>query len=87
MLYGHVNDPANGDVVDEVLLLLMRAPRSFTRETVVEFHGHGGLVAVQRLLDLVLAAGARRARPGNSASGHFSMDALISPAPKPSANW
>ena len=64
VLYGHVNDPTNGDVVDEVLLLLMRAPRSFTRETVVEFHGHGGLVAVQRLLDLVLAAGARRALPG-----------------------
>ena len=86
VLYGHVNDPTNGDVVDEVLLLLMRAPRSFTRETVVEFHGHGGLVAVQRLLDLVLAAGARASCP-NSASGRFSMDALISPAPKPSANW
>ena len=71
VLYGHVNDPANGDVVDEVLLLLMRAPRSFTRETVVEFHGHGGLVAVQRLLDLVLAAGARRALPGEFSQRAF----------------
>ena len=71
VLYGHVNDPTNGDVVDEVLLLLMRAPRSFTRETVVEFHGHGGLVAVQRLLDLVLAAGARRALPGEFSQRAF----------------
>jgi len=71
VLYGHVTDPANGDVVDEVLLLLMRAPRSFTRETVVEFHGHGGLVAVQRLLELVLAAGARRARPGEFSQRAF----------------
>ena len=71
VLYGHVNDPTNGDVVDEVLLLLMRAPRSFTRETVVEFHGHGGLVAVQRLLDLVVAAGARRALPGEFSQRAF----------------
>ena len=71
VLYGHVNDPTNGDVVDEVLLLLMRAPRSFTRETVVEFHGHGGLVAVQRLLDLGLAAGARRALPGEFSQRAF----------------
>ena len=71
VLYGHVNDPANGDVIDEVLLLLMRAPRSFTRETVVEFHGHGGLVAVQRLLQLVLSAGARRALPGEFSQRAF----------------
>ena len=71
VLYGHVSDPANGDVIDEVLLLLMRAPRSFTRETVVEFHGHGGLVAVQRLLQLVLTAGARRALPGEFSQRAF----------------
>ncbi len=71
VLYGHVSDPANGDVIDEVLLLLMRAPRSFTRETVVEFHGHGGLVAVQRLLQLVLSAGARRALPGEFSQRAF----------------
>ena len=47
VLYGHVVDPASQQRVDEALLLLMRAPRSFTRETVVEFHCHGGLVAVQ----------------------------------------
>jgi tRNA modification GTPase len=64
VLYGHVHDPASGERVDEALLLLMRAPRSFTRETVVELHCHGGLIAVQRVLELVLAAGARRAEPG-----------------------
>ncbi len=64
VLYGHVHDPASGERVDEALLLLMRAPRSFTRETVVELHCHGGLIAVQRVLELVLAAGARRAGPG-----------------------
>ena len=64
VLYGHVVDPVSQQRVDEALLLLMRAPRSFTRETVVELHCHGGLVAVQRVLELVLAAGARRALPG-----------------------
>ncbi|MEB3177403.1 MAG: tRNA uridine-5-carboxymethylaminomethyl(34) synthesis GTPase MnmE, partial [Synechococcus sp.] len=71
VLYGHVVDPTSGEVIDEVLLLLMRAPRSFTRETVVEFHGHGGLVAVQRLLQLVLQAGARRALPGEFSQRAF----------------
>ncbi|MFM7229018.1 MAG: tRNA uridine-5-carboxymethylaminomethyl(34) synthesis GTPase MnmE [Cyanobacteriota bacterium] len=71
VLYGHVHDPTSGECIDEVLLLLMRAPRSFTRETVVEFHGHGGVVAVQRLLELVLAAGARRALPGEFSQRAF----------------
>jgi len=71
VLYGHVHDPASGECIDEVLLLLMRAPRSFTRETVVEFHGHGGVVAVERLLELVLAAGARRALPGEFSQRAF----------------
>ena len=61
VLYGHVVDPVSGERVDEALLLLMRAPRSFTREDVVEFHCHGGLVAVRRVLELVLGAGARLA--------------------------
>ena len=71
ILYGHVQDPSSGEVIDEVLLLLMHAPRSFTRETVVEFHGHGGLVVVQRLLQLVLEAGARRALPGEFSQRAF----------------
>ena len=71
VLYGHVCDPATGERVDEALLLLMRAPRSFTRETVVEFHCHGGLICVQRVLELVLAAGARQALPGEFSQRAF----------------
>ncbi len=72
VLYGHVVDPATGERVDEALLLLMKAPRSFTREDVVELHCHGGLIAVQRVLELVLAAGARRA-----GAGEFSQRAFL----------
>ncbi len=64
VLYGHVVDSSSGERLDEALLLLMRAPRSFTREDVVEFHCHGGVVAVGRVLEQVLSAGARRALPG-----------------------
>ena len=71
VLYGHVVDPASGERVDEALLLLMRAPRSFTRETVVELHCHGGVVAVRRVMELVLAAGARRALPGEFSQRAF----------------
>ena len=71
VLYGHVIDPASGERVDEALLLLMRAPRSFTRETVVELHCHGGLICVQRVLELVLAAGARQALPGEFSQRAF----------------
>ena len=71
VLYGHVVDPASSERLDEALLLLMKAPRSFTREDVVEFHCHGGLVCVQRVLELVLASGARRAEPGEFSQRAF----------------
>jgi len=71
VLYGHVCDPASGERVDEALLLLMRAPRSFTRETVVEFQCHGVLISVQGVLELVLASGARRALPGEFSQRAF----------------
>ena len=71
VLYGHVVDPASGERVDEALLLLMRAPRSFTREDVVEFHCHGGLEAVRRVHELVGAAGARPAGPGEFSQRAF----------------
>jgi tRNA modification GTPase len=70
--YGHVVDPQSGEVIDEVLLTLMRAPRSFTREDVVEISCHGGPLPVQRTLSLALAAGARLARPGE-----FTMRAFL----------
>ena len=62
--YGHIYDPATGRVLDEVLLSVMKAPRSYTREDVVEINAHGGQVAVNAILELVLGCGARLADPG-----------------------
>jgi tRNA modification GTPase len=62
--YGTIRDPLSGAVLDEVLLTIMRKPRSYTGEDVVEVHCHGGHVLVQEILELVLAQGARHAEPG-----------------------
>ena len=73
ILYGHVADATGQQRLDEVLLLLMRQPRSFTGEDVVEIHCHGGLIAVQQVLERVLAQpGVRRALPGE-----FSQRAVL----------
>jgi tRNA modification GTPase len=64
VLYGYIREPRTRTVVDEALLLLMCAPRSYTREDVVEFHCHGGIMVVQRVLRLCIEAGARLAEPG-----------------------
>jgi tRNA modification GTPase len=64
ILYGYVLHPVTRQPVDEALLLLMLAPRSYTREDVVEFHCHGGIIAVQQVLQLCLEQGARLAQPG-----------------------
>lgn len=64
ILYGYVVDPHTQQVMDEALLLWMQGPRSYTREDVVEFHCHGGIMGVQQVLQLCLQAGARLARPG-----------------------
>ncbi|MFQ5989216.1 MAG: tRNA uridine-5-carboxymethylaminomethyl(34) synthesis GTPase MnmE [Candidatus Methylomirabilales bacterium] len=61
---GHVVDPDTGAPIDEAYLVLMRAPRSFTGEEVVELHGHGGRVSLQAILNVVLRHGARPATPG-----------------------
>ncbi|OCS87902.1 tRNA uridine-5-carboxymethylaminomethyl(34) synthesis GTPase MnmE [Caryophanon tenue] len=62
--YGHLHEPKTGEVVEEVMLSLMRAPKTFTREDVVEINCHGGIVSVNRVLQLVLVNGARLAEPG-----------------------
>lgn len=62
--YGKIVDPDNNSMIDEVLLLVMRAPKSYTKEDVVEIHCHGGIAAVQTVLDKVLAQGVRLAEPG-----------------------
>lgn len=61
--YGKILDAAGG-VIDEVLLLVMKAPKSFTGEDVVEIHCHGGTLITRKVLARVLQAGARAALPG-----------------------
>lgn len=63
MHYGHVIDEKD-HIVDEVLVLLMRAPHSYTAEDVVEIDCHGGQFVVCRIMELLLKAGARPAEPG-----------------------
>lgn len=62
--YGHIIDYANKDVVDEVLVTVMLAPKTFTRENTVEVSCHGGLLVTQKILQLILDNGARMATPG-----------------------
>jgi tRNA modification GTPase len=64
IIYGYIHHPQTQELVDEALLLIMKAPRSYTREDVVEFHCHGGIMAVQQVLQLCLVNGARLAQPG-----------------------
>jgi tRNA modification GTPase len=64
ILYGYVRHPQTQQIVDEALLLIMQSPRSYTREDVVEFHCHGGIMPVQQVLQLCLELGARLAQPG-----------------------
>lgn len=63
-VYGHIFEPESRDIIDEVLLLVMRGPRSYTRENVVEIHCHGGPMPLRRILELTLRLGARLAEPG-----------------------
>ncbi|OYD07918.1 tRNA uridine-5-carboxymethylaminomethyl(34) synthesis GTPase MnmE [Paludifilum halophilum] len=62
--YGHILEPKSGDTIDEVLVTVMKKPRTFTREDVVEISCHGGMVPVQGVLEALLSAGARLAEPG-----------------------
>ena len=62
--YGHIVDPKSGEVYDEVMVSVLRAPKTFTREDIVEINCHGGIVAINRVLQLVLRMGARLAEPG-----------------------
>lgn len=63
--YGHIIDPASGEKVEEVLVTVMKGPRSFTAEDVVEINAHGGVIAVKKVLDIVLQLdGYRTAEPG-----------------------
>ncbi|RXK18556.1 tRNA uridine-5-carboxymethylaminomethyl(34) synthesis GTPase MnmE [Macrococcus sp. DPC7161] len=62
--YGHIYDPETDELVEEVMIAIMRAPRTYTREDVVEINCHGGIMTVNRILELTLNQGARLAEPG-----------------------
>lgn len=62
--FGTIREPKTGEVLDQVLLTIMRKPHSYTGEDVVEVHCHGGAYLVRRILELILARGARHAEPG-----------------------
>ncbi len=72
LYYGWIVHPASGEAVDEVLAVLMRAPRTYTREDVVEIHCHGGPMVVREILALILTAGAVPA-----AAGEFTRRAFL----------
>jgi tRNA modification GTPase len=72
IIYGYIKHPVTKEIIDESLMLIMKAPRSFTREDVIEFHCHGGIMPVQRVLNLCLEQGARLAQ-----AGEFSLRAFL----------
>ncbi|HEY9900857.1 MAG TPA: tRNA uridine-5-carboxymethylaminomethyl(34) synthesis GTPase MnmE [Candidatus Sericytochromatia bacterium] len=72
ILYGYVRHPQTQQLIDEALLLIMQAPRSYTREDVVEFHCHGGIMPVQQVLQLCIEQGARLAQ-----AGEFTLRAFL----------
>ncbi|XJS10666.1 tRNA uridine-5-carboxymethylaminomethyl(34) synthesis GTPase MnmE [Aerococcaceae bacterium WGS1372] len=69
--YGHIVDPKTGKVIDEVMVTVMKAPRSYTTEDSVEINSHGGIMAIQRVLEVVLDNGARLAEPGEFSKRAF----------------
>jgi tRNA modification GTPase len=64
LYYGHIIDAETQEVIDEVLIALMRAPHSYTGEDVLEIYAHGGPLILRHILELCLKAGARLAEPG-----------------------
>ena len=64
LYYGRIVDPGSDRILDEVLAVFMRAPRTYTREDVVEIHCHGSYLLLSRILEVILAEGVRLAEPG-----------------------
>ncbi len=62
--YGHIIDPSNGEQIDEVMVSLMRAPKTYTREDIIEINCHGGIIPTNKILQLLLQNGARLAERG-----------------------
>ncbi|WP_449241620.1 tRNA uridine-5-carboxymethylaminomethyl(34) synthesis GTPase MnmE [Desulfoscipio gibsoniae] len=64
LVYGYIYDPGNSVIIDEVLVGLMRAPHSYTKEDVIEINCHGGALPLRNILELILKMGSRLAEPG-----------------------
>ena len=62
--YGHIIDPETDEVVEEVMISVLRAPKTFTREDIIEINCHGGILTINRILELTMTHGARMAEPG-----------------------
>lgn len=62
--YGHIIDPETDEVVEEVMISVLRAPKTFTREDIIEINCHGGILTINRILELTMTQGARMAEPG-----------------------
>lgn len=69
--YGHLVEPEHENIIDEVLAIYMKGPKSFTREDVVEFHSHSGFVVLDRILHAVVDAGADLSGPGEFSKRAF----------------
>ncbi|MBX5319894.1 MULTISPECIES: tRNA uridine-5-carboxymethylaminomethyl(34) synthesis GTPase MnmE [Staphylococcus] len=62
--YGHIVDPETNETVEEVMISVLRAPKTFTREDIIEINCHGGILTINRILELTMTYGARMAEPG-----------------------
>ncbi|PVG55582.1 tRNA uridine-5-carboxymethylaminomethyl(34) synthesis GTPase MnmE [Staphylococcus aureus] len=62
--YGHIIDPESKEVLEEVMVSVLRAPKTFTREDIIEINCHGGILTINRVLELTMTYGARMAEPG-----------------------
>ncbi|MCI5941596.1 MAG: tRNA uridine-5-carboxymethylaminomethyl(34) synthesis GTPase MnmE [Ligilactobacillus animalis] len=62
--YGHFIDPKTREIIDEVMVSVLRAPKTFTREDTIEINCHGGIVPTNKILQVLLTNGARLAEPG-----------------------
>ena len=62
--YGNIYHPKTNEKIDEVMVTIMKAPKTYTREDIVEINTHGGVLVTNKVLQTVLGAGARLAEPG-----------------------
>ena len=60
--YGHI--VYNGEIIDEVMVSIMKSPKTFTKEDTIEINSHGGVAVTNKVLEILLLEGARLAEPG-----------------------